>query len=50
MQKAFGTFALTLEDWVLCTVAAGTVLVAIEIAKPVFRAIDAPAPRRPRVG
>jgi len=41
MQKAFGTFPLTLEDWVICTVAAGTVLVAIEIAKPVFRALDA---------
>jgi Ca2+-transporting ATPase len=44
MQKAFGTFPLTLEDWVMCTVAAASVLVAIEIAKPVFRAFDG---RRP---
>jgi magnesium-transporting ATPase (P-type) len=51
MQKAFGTFPLTLEDWVICTVAAATVLVAIEIAKPVFRALDAPGTRPvPSVG
>jgi Ca2+-transporting ATPase len=41
MQKAFGTFPLTLEDWAVSTVAAATVLVAIEIAKPVFRVVDA---------
>jgi Ca2+-transporting ATPase len=42
MQKAFGTFPLTLEDWMWCTAAAATVLLAIEIAKPIFRALDAP--------
>ena len=42
MQKAFGTFPLTLEDWVWCTAAAATVLFAIEIAKPIFRVLDAP--------
>ena len=46
MQKAFGTFALTLEDWMFCTAAAASVLVAIEIAKPVFRALDAARARR----
>jgi Ca2+-transporting ATPase len=46
MQKAFGTFPLTLEDWVMCTVAAAVVLVAIEIAKPVFRAFDGRTARR----
>ena len=45
MQKAFGTFPLTLADWAFCTAAAASVLVAIEIAKPVFRALDAPRTR-----
>ena len=48
MQKAFGTFALTVEDWVFCTAAAASVLVAIEIAKPIFRALD--AARAPATG
>ena len=41
MQKAFGTFGLTLADWAICTAAAASVLVAIETAKPVFRWMDA---------
>jgi Ca2+-transporting ATPase len=40
MQKAFGTFPLTFVDWVWCTAAAALVLVAIEIAKAVIRALD----------
>jgi Ca2+-transporting ATPase len=48
MQKAFGTFPLTLEDWVLCTVAASVVLVAIEVAKPLFRALDGAGRNGPR--
>jgi Ca2+-transporting ATPase len=41
MQKAFGTYPLTLEDWAFCIAAAASVLVAIEIAKPAFRWLDA---------
>jgi magnesium-transporting ATPase (P-type) len=45
MQKAFGTYPLTFEDWIFCTAAAASVLVAIEIAKPIFRVLDAPRAR-----
>jgi Ca2+-transporting ATPase len=47
MQKAFGTFPLTLADWAFCTAAAASVLVAIELAKPVFRWLDAPGDATP---
>jgi Ca2+-transporting ATPase len=42
MQKGFGTFPLTVADWAFCTAAAASVLVAIEVAKVAFRAVDAP--------
>ncbi len=40
MQQGFGTVALSLRDWATCLATAGSVLVAREILKAIFRARD----------
>jgi Ca2+-transporting ATPase len=41
LQQGFGTVGLTLRDWTVCLGVSGTVLVAREVLKAVFRARDA---------
>jgi Ca2+-transporting ATPase len=38
LQRGFGTVALGAADWLTCTLAAATVLLALEAAKPALRA------------
>ncbi len=38
LQRGFGTVALGAADWLTCTLAASTVLLALEAAKPALRA------------
>jgi Ca2+-transporting ATPase len=45
MQKAFGTVPLSAGDWLLCAAVASTVLVARELVKAYWRAVDRRAAR-----
>jgi Ca2+-transporting ATPase len=45
LQRGFGTVPLDAADWLLCTAVAGTVVVAREALKAVFRAADRRARR-----
>jgi Ca2+-transporting ATPase len=39
LQRGFGTVALGAADWLTCTLAASTVLLALEAAKPALRVL-----------
>jgi Ca2+-transporting ATPase len=50
LQVAFGTVALSAADWALCIAVASSVVVAREMLKAYFRAVDRRAPARAVTG
>ena len=40
LQRAFGTVALSLRDWLVCLAVASTIIVASEVVKAVWRGVD----------